>query len=229
MTDRNIIDQAIFEYINGLSSRELAKKYNVNQKTILNWVHKFSSFRRKPGAMEGVFSPNYGKPRDREIVDKIASSNLGKKRSIESRKKMSDAKKGKPVNPKLIEGSVKDHKVKPLSLEHRKKIGESNKKTWTPERIKKASEDNKGDKSSNWKGGVSPLYRRIRRSLEWREWRESVFSRDDWTCQDCGKRGGVLEPHHIKPFAEYPDDRFDIKNGITYCVDCHKKNDPRRH
>jgi 5-methylcytosine-specific restriction endonuclease McrA len=54
-------------------------------------------------------------------------------------------------------------------------------------------------------------------------WREAVFARDKWTCQDCGdKKGGNLEAHHIKSFAEFPELRFAIDNGITLCKDCHK-------
>lgn len=58
-----------------------------------------------------------------------------------------------------------------------------------------------------------------------REWRVSVFSRDDYTCQHCGIRGGRLQAHHIKPYREYPELRHVLSNGETLCVDCHKKTD----
>jgi hypothetical protein len=76
-----------------------------------------------------------------------------------------------------------------------------------------------------WKGGVTPINKRIRHSLEFRLWREAVFKRDNWTCVWCGKRGGILHPDHIKPFALFPELRFAIDNGRTLCVDCHKKTD----
>lgn len=63
----------------------------------------------------------------------------------------------------------------------------------------------------------------IRRSGEYSNWRKSVFERDDYTCAICGKRGGELNAHHIKPFAKYPEDRFDVDNGITLCKECHKQ------
>ena len=41
----------------------------------------------------------------------------------------------------------------------------------------------------------------------------------------CGdNKGGKLNAHHIKSFADYPELRFEVSNGITYCEDCHKTN-----
>jgi len=62
----------------------------------------------------------------------------------------------------------------------------------------------------------------IRRSTEYKEWRNAVFRRDDYTCQRCGSRGVKVNAHHIKPFAYYHDLRTDVDNGITLCVACHK-------
>ena len=53
------------------------------------------------------------------------------------------------------------------------------------------------------------------------EWSARVRVRDDFTCQSCGKRGGDLHAHHIKPWSTAPESRFDVGNGITLCVKCH--------
>jgi 5-methylcytosine-specific restriction endonuclease McrA len=58
---------------------------------------------------------------------------------------------------------------------------------------------------------------------KYKEWREAVYKRDDYTCQDCGKRGGELHPHHIKPFATFPKFRYEVSNGVTLCKGCHRK------
>lgn len=58
---------------------------------------------------------------------------------------------------------------------------------------------------------------------EYKEWRTKVFMRDKFTCVICGKTGGELEAHHIYTFADHPDLRLDIKNGVTLCKTCHKK------
>lgn len=62
-----------------------------------------------------------------------------------------------------------------------------------------------------------------RRSTEYRLWRKAVFMRDGFTCQICGSHGVMLNAHHIKSYAAYPELRFDISNGITLCEVCHKK------
>lgn len=58
---------------------------------------------------------------------------------------------------------------------------------------------------------------------DYKAWRNAVFQRDDYTCQECGTRGRRLNAHHIKKWADYPELRFDVDNGITLCEDCHNK------
>lgn len=54
-------------------------------------------------------------------------------------------------------------------------------------------------------------------------WRNSVFSRDSYTCKCCGdNRGGNLQAHHIESWNIAKDRRLDISNGITLCKKCHK-------
>lgn len=80
-----------------------------------------------------------------------------------------------------------------------------------------------GAKAWNWKGGITPLNIKIRGSGEHRQWSRDVFKRDNYTCVWCGDdRGGNLNADHIKLFSEYPKLRFEIDNGRTLCVSCHK-------
>lgn len=79
-----------------------------------------------------------------------------------------------------------------------------------------------GEFHPNWKGGITPQNQKGRNSREYHEWRAAVFGRDKFICQCCGKRGGELNAHHIEPWADNPDKRYDVANGITLCVDCHK-------
>jgi hypothetical protein len=75
----------------------------------------------------------------------------------------------------------------------------------------------------NWKGGISDYNIIERQSSRYKEWRNKIFKRDDYTCQECGQIGGILNAHHIKPFSLYPELRYKMKNGTTLCEKCHKK------
>lgn len=97
---------------------------------------------------------------------------------------------------------------------------------WTKEALEKRNKTlPRGELHHNWKGGITPINRKIRLSFKYRLWREAVFARDNFTCVWCGLRGGYLEPDHIKPFCDYPELRFAIDNGRTLCKNCHSKTD----
>jgi len=55
---------------------------------------------------------------------------------------------------------------------------------------------------------------------EWKELREIVFNRDDYTCQYCGERGGKLECDHVFPVSRGGSNEFD--NLVTACFSCNR-------
>ena len=113
---------------------------------------------------------------------------------------------------------------KHISENHKKIIGDFFRgRPLSIDQKRKISIAQKGDKSNNWKGGISCANKIARMSIDFKLWREAVFKRDNWTCQKCFTRGGVLHPHHIKPFAIYKEIRFSVDNGLTLCKECHKE------
>lgn len=98
----------------------------------------------------------------------------------------------------------------------------NNKKTCSPscDRAWKAIRQ-RGDKSHRWQGGKTDETMLFRNSFEYSQWRDAVFTRDDYTCQLCFERGGKLAAHHIREFSKYPDLRLDVRNGVTLCWPCH--------
>ena len=94
------------------------------------------------------------------------------------------------------------------------------------EKMSLAKKGKTGDQAPRWKGALSGN-EKIRKSIEYRLWREAVFARDNWTCKKCQKRGVSLHAHHIKSFSKYPELRLAIDNGITHCKVCHGKEHGR--
>lgn len=131
--------------------------------------------------------------------------------------------KGNRFGKKFQKGDERFKNVKPFSEKHKRKIGEYAKKRL-------------GEKCSNWKGGRTKLIFNIRACFNYRIWKSDVFTRDNFTCQKCNKRGGNLEAHHIeslnqilakngiKTSKEVRDcsEIWNINNGITFCIKCHK-------
>ena len=79
-----------------------------------------------------------------------------------------------------------------------------------------------GKKASRWIDGKSLERDRSRFGAELKNWRNSVYKRDNYTCQECGNKG-IIHAHHIIEWAKDESKRFDIDNGITLCIKCHGK------
>ena len=102
-----------------------------------------------------------------------------------------------------------------------------------------------GKNNPSWNGGFTSFRKSLHGSSQYRQWRLNIFKRDNYTCRECFKRGGYLEAHHIKriiiiireAIPNYKDLRgfqiknrlieyeplWDLNNGLTLCLNCHKK------
>lgn len=117
------------------------------------------------------------------------------------------------------------HANNPLT---RAKINKSNTGKMTPRKLaqlKRLHSKMKGANNPNWKGGSNNRLNTIRTSAKYKKWRLAVYERDKYTCQTCGQVGGKLNADHIKKFSIYPNLRFDLNNGRTLCIPCHRKTD----
>ena len=193
--------------------------------------HKMSEDRRgagnhrfgkepSPETKEKMSIAKVGKKLTDEHKKKIGLAGIGRKASEETRKKMSIAQSGEK-HPFYGKHHTEESKIKTsnkikgrvLTLDHKRKLSESH----------------RGERCHFWKDGITPLHLLIRTGAEYSEWRIQVFERDDYTCQKCGKRGGVLNVHHVKSFSSiYREssgedvELFDINNGLTLCKKCHR-------
>ena len=151
-----------------------------------------------------------------EHKDKISRANTGKIASPEHREKIRLAHLGQPSKLKGI----------PRNAETKQKIRESVRKV-----VKKGKDCN------FWKGGINKFQWSVRKCWKYVEWRCSVFERDNYTCQDCGKNKCYIEAHHIIAFSRLLKENniktleeaincsqlWNIANGMTLCKECHKK------
>lgn len=87
------------------------------------------------------------------------------------------------------------------------------------QRVYRSNEGN-----SNWRGGKMNTKLRLKEmsKLEYKTWRKAIFERDDYACQFCHKHGGDLEADHIKPWSKFPKLRYELTNGRTLCLKCHR-------
>ena len=117
--------------------------------------------------------------------------------------------------------------------EAKAKIGEANSGELCHLKTRRGADNN------FWKGGITDknygLRFGVKNLVEYKNWRDSVFRRDDYTCQFCHQRGGELQAHHIFSFSsivsKYQIENteqarncsalWEISNGITYCEECH--------
>lgn len=128
---------------------------------------------------------------------------LGKKHTIESKIKNSESSKGKPAWNKGLIGFMSGEKHHWYG---RDVTGEKN-----PAYKKDRNSLKKGDKHSE--------------DSAYMDWRKQVYTRDNFKCKmsntDCN---GKIEAHHILPWRNHPELRYNVNNGITLC----HKHHPRK-
>jgi len=104
-----------------------------------------------------------------------------------------------------------------------------------------------GKKNPAYRNGLfnRKISQYIRGLKEYNEWRQNIFIRDSFECQDCHCKGYV-EAHHKISFIDILQEYglnenatkeyliqhakeyvklWDTDNGITYCRECHMKHD----
>ena len=142
------------------------------------------------------------------------ATNIGKKCSEETKRKIGLANRGRVMSDETKEKLRKAHTGMVVSQETKDKLrklflGRENK--WC-----------RGDKHPRWKGGPTEWSKKKRSSTQDKLWRRAVKERDGNRCVWCGSKDS-LQADHIKSFSKYPEFRFAIDNGRTLCFTCHKK------
>ncbi len=166
--------------------------------------------------------------RTKEHQEKIALANRDKILTEETKRKISESLKGNIISEDTRKKMSKANKGRIVSEETKQKRRGKNNYFYGKRYC--------GIDNHNWKGGITPLIGSVRGSFKYRQWRDDVFTRDSFTCQECGdNKGGNLNAHHkisfvsilqkyeITTFKEALkcEELWNINNGVTLCEDCH--------
>ena len=93
------------------------------------------------------------------------------------------------------------------------------------------------ERHHNWHGGINEISMQIRSTREYKQWVNSIYERDNFTCQFTGIKDVRLAAHHKKPLKTIIEDNniktlddalncpeiWDISNGITMSAAYHMK------
>jgi hypothetical protein len=163
----------------------------------------------------------------------FGKSILGKKLTNEHKKNISLKSKGRVFSESTrLKISIKNTGRK-FTEEHKLKISLSNTGKKSPIKGIKLPERS-GKNHFNWiedRSKIKTGDRSMNDPLQ-KNWRKEVKNLDKWKCRlsnvDCN---GKLEAHHIMPWSEFPELRYDLNNGITLCHKHHprKKDDVKKY
>lgn len=55
------------------------------------------------------------------------------------------------------------------------------------------------------------------------KWSKAIKKKYSYVCQICFKSDVYLNSHHLNAYNAFPNERYDILNGICLCQDCHNQ------
>lgn len=193
--------------------------------------------------------PALGTKRSAEAKSKNREWATGRRKTPETRERMSLAKKGLIKTPEHIrkiaeanKGRIAWSKGKTHKTDSRIIGGVSSPlygiklSNEVKDKISLSHVIRAGHDISNWRRIERDISDVIRKSSRYIRWRNEIYYRDDFSCSKCGGKGGIINAHHIYSFnqlladfninsieeAESCGQLWDLDNGITLCLKCHK-------
>lgn len=207
-------------YLDGFSTTDLSKEFGISHKTVINHLQHCGVPRRTLSEAQWTYQ-NKEIPKEfnsyESIYDLYITQSLSKQ----------DLAIKFNCDPCVIDRILKFYNI-PIRNNSESKIGILS-----------------GENHPNWKGGITPLGRRLREFFGTNQTLR-VLKRDSYTCQCCGSKKD-LHVHHKVSFStilnriisEHPDlnpekdinelyniaindvEFRDLDNLVTYCHDCH--------
>jgi 5-methylcytosine-specific restriction endonuclease McrA len=206
------------EWWNNSDNLEQIRQARFKQGQTFKKLWQIEEYRQKflnHKVLRGSEAPWFGKSRPDYVKEKIRQKLKGHKHTEESKKKMSEARKGEnnPAKRKDVRFKISQKKK---GFRHKPEtcllISQKRKNKYT------------GENNPNWKGGRSQLIKNIYKTSEYIEWQKKCMERDNFRCIICGEnRKTYLTVHHLYSKDIYFDKIFDVDNGVTICKKCHRK------
>ena len=153
-----------------------------------------------------------------KLLGQFPPSRLGIPNSLAQREKISAKLKGIPKDPEVARRSAETNKTR--GHKRSKEFCENRRKLMTGKFV--------GNKSTSWKGGITPYYQVMRKArlkavggshtpAEW----ETLQAQYNWTCPCCKKSEVKLTKDHIIPVIKGGSDN--IENIQPLCGSCNSK------
>jgi len=224
------------------SLKEIAILLNCGTTSLLRFMCEEKIPRRKKAHKIVLLWANK-KHRNKMSLSKQGKNNpfFGKKHKEESKKRITTSKiKWHLKNPNHNKGNKHHFFGKTLTENHKEKIRQN-------------ARNISGENNPMWgkTGHMNPMWKppesrktllisQVRTCNEYCIWRNTVYERDKYSCKICGVTiSGKMNVDHIVPLsfmmkkfniktleeAKNCKEIWDIANGRTLCVICHKKTD----
>lgn len=219
-------DVIIKMYLDGVSTTEIGKKFNITHRTVLLRLKKNNISRR-------TLSESQWNHKNKEIPEDFNDYNIMYDLYVNQRLSKKDLGIKYRCDPCVIDRVLRNLGIK-VRNNSESKVGIM-----------------VGEDHPNWKGGVSTLSQRVREYISNKYITYKALERDNFQCKICGSTKD-LAAHHIIPFKNIMDRIIDehedleiesaemynicvedpeinnINNLITVCSDCHHKIHGRR-
>jgi len=197
--------------VEGLSMAVIAKLAGCSTPTIQNYLCKFGIPTRS--VSQALTGRRLSEEHKTKVIQNVTKAKM---RKVRQGKKMSEESKRKISEARVGKYAGSNH---PLYGQTR--------------------EDMKGENNPNWNGGVTTLYKQIRETIQYKQWRRACFERDGYSCQECGIQRGPFQVDHLVQYSILLFDHkiqcvedavkckplWDTKNGRTLCIPCHEATD----
>ena len=153
----------------------------------------------------------------------VAKQNQNKVKSEETKKKMKENHWSKNGYQSPFKGQKHSNRAIQLLSKATEDFYETHSYEDYKERYVKASCTQRGISIEDFTGFSAPEGTRIRQSAEGKAWTYDILSKSSFTCVMCSQRGGSLHAHHLNGFNSFPEQRFNLDNGVCLCESCHDK------